>query len=53
MTAWRLLPMGDRGVLVECANGPEAVAIADALTDSPAPGQLELIPGARSVLLIG
>ena len=51
MTVSRLLPMGDRGVLVECANGPEAVAIADALTDSPAPGQLELIPGARSVLL--
>lgn len=43
--------MGDRAVLIECANGPQAVAIAGALTDSPAPGQRELVPGARSVLL--
>ena len=51
MTEWRLLPMGDRAVLIECASGPEAAAIAEALTQSPAPGQRELVPGARSVLL--
>lgn len=50
---WRVLPMGDRAVLVECSDRDEAAAAALALSEHPAPGQRELVPGARSVLVVG
>jgi KipI family sensor histidine kinase inhibitor len=43
--------MGDRAVLVECADSSGAQAVAAALARSPVPGQRELVPGARSVLV--
>jgi len=47
----RLLPAGDRALLVELADLPEVLALLDHLRQSPLPGDVELIPGARTLLL--
>jgi KipI family sensor histidine kinase inhibitor len=44
--------MGDRALLVECRDQAVAAAVAAALARSPGPGQRELVPGARSVLVM-
>jgi len=48
----RVLPYGDRALLVE-VDGLEAVAaVRAALARSPLPGQVDLVPAARTVLVV-
>lgn len=47
----RVLPCGDRALLVEVADGAGVTAVRTALERSPLPGQLELVPAARTVLV--
>jgi KipI family sensor histidine kinase inhibitor len=47
----RVLPCGDRALLVEVADGAAVAAVRTALERSPLPGQLELVPAARTVLV--
>lgn len=51
MTGARLLPMGDRGVLVEVASLDEVLALHGALAASRPPGVVDLVPAARTVLV--
>jgi KipI family sensor histidine kinase inhibitor len=51
-TSRRLLPYGDQGVLVECADLQDTRRLLAALTQSVPPEVSELVPGARTVLLI-
>ncbi|MCW2683248.1 MAG: hypothetical protein JWP33_1161 [Blastococcus sp.] len=48
----RVLPCGDRALLVEVAGLPEVEAVRIALEKAPLPGQRELVPGARTVLVV-
>ncbi|TWH01632.1 allophanate hydrolase subunit 1 [Nocardioides sp. J9] len=50
----RVLPYGDRGLLLELADTSEAVATAAALRADPAATALldDVVPGARTVLLV-
>ncbi|MCW2578494.1 MAG: hypothetical protein JWR82_95 [Blastococcus sp.] len=48
----RVLPCGDRALLVEVAGLPEVEAVRIALEQAPLPGQCELVPGARTVLVV-
>lgn len=51
-TGVRVLPYGDRALLVE-VDGPGAVAaVRRALERAPLPGQRELVPAARTVLVV-
>jgi KipI family sensor histidine kinase inhibitor len=51
-TGARVLPYGDRALLVE-VEGPDDVAgVRRALEESPLPGQCELVPAARTVLVV-
>jgi KipI family sensor histidine kinase inhibitor len=47
-----VLPCGDRALLVEVADLPAVGAVRTALERSPLPGQLELVPAARTVLVL-
>lgn len=47
----RVLPMGDAALLIETSDPEHVLALHGALHDSPAPGQLDAIPGARTVLV--
>lgn len=51
----RLLPYGDRGLLVEVADTDAVVALTDALRADPRVGDVaaDVVPGARTVLLVG
>jgi KipI family sensor histidine kinase inhibitor len=46
-----VLPCGDRALLVEAPDGGDVGALAAALERSPLPGQEELVPAARTVLV--
>jgi KipI family sensor histidine kinase inhibitor len=46
-----VLPCGDRALLVEVAHGADVGALAAALERAPLPGQEELVPAARTVLV--
>ena len=46
-----MLPCGDRALLLEVADGAAVAALRTALERSPLPGQLELVPAARTVLV--
>lgn len=48
----RLLPSGDRAVLVEVAGLDDALALAGALDRSRPAGVLDLVPAARTVLVV-
>jgi KipI family sensor histidine kinase inhibitor len=48
----RVLPYGDRGLLAEVADLATVAALHGALRRSPLPGQRELVPGARTVLVV-
>jgi len=48
----RLLPYGDRALLVELADGDEALDLAEALRDDPPACLGDLVPAARTVLLV-
>jgi len=48
----RLLPSGDRAVLVEVAGLDDALALAGALARSRPPGVVDLVPAARTVLVV-
>ncbi len=48
----RLLPCGDAGVLVEQDTLEEVLALHAALAADPPPGVLDLVPAARTVLLV-
>ena len=46
-----MLPCGDRALLVELPDGADVGALAAALEQAPLPGQEELVPAARTVLV--
>ena len=48
----RVLPYGDRALLVELADGDEALAYADALRADPPAALGDLVPAARTVLVV-
>jgi KipI family sensor histidine kinase inhibitor len=50
--AIRVLPCGDRALLVEVADLDAAGALHAALRSAPLPGQRELVPAARTVLVV-
>ena len=47
----RVLPCGDRAVLVEVADTAEALALYASLREDPLPGIVDLVPAARTVLV--
>ena len=47
-----VLPVGDAGLLVELAGLPEVLALADAVRAAPPAGVLDVVPAARTVLLV-
>ena len=47
----RVLPAGGDAVLLEFADGAEALAYRAGLAAAPLPGVVEVVPGARTVLL--
>jgi KipI family sensor histidine kinase inhibitor len=51
-TAVRVLPCGDRALLVEVADLPAVAAVRAALEHSPLPGQRDVVPAARTVLVV-
>jgi KipI family sensor histidine kinase inhibitor len=48
----RVLPCGDRALLVEVPDAAAVAAVRAALERSPLPGQRELVPAARTVLVV-
>jgi KipI family sensor histidine kinase inhibitor len=48
----RVLPCGDRALLVEVADLPAVTALRAALERVPLPGQCDLVPAARTVLVV-
>lgn len=48
----RLLPYGDRALLVELADGEQALALAATLREDPPAAVGELVPAARTVLVV-
>jgi KipI family sensor histidine kinase inhibitor len=48
----RVLPYGDRALLVEVADLAAVAAVRGALERSPLPGQRDLVPAARTVLVV-
>ncbi len=51
MSSMRILRASDRALLVETADLDEAMRLTRALTAAAVPGLLELVPGARTVLV--
>ena len=47
-----VLPVGDAGLLVEVDGLPEVLALADAVRAAPPAGVLDVVPAARTVLLV-
>jgi KipI family sensor histidine kinase inhibitor len=47
-----VLPVGDAGLLVEVDGLPEVLALADAVRAAPPVGVLDVVPAARTVLLV-
>ena len=47
-----VLPVGDAALLVEVDGLPEVLALADAVRAAPLPGVLDVVPAARTVLLV-
>ena len=45
-------PVGDAGLLIEVAELSEVLALADAVRATPPPGVLDVVPAARTVLLV-
>ena len=50
--AIRVLPCGDRALLVEVADLPAVAAVRAALERAPLSGQRDLVPAARTVLVV-
>ena len=48
----RLLPSGDAALLVECDSLDEVLALHDALAAEPPAGLVELVPAARTILVV-
>jgi KipI family sensor histidine kinase inhibitor len=48
----QVLPCGDRALLVEVAGLPGVAAVRTALERAPLPGQRDLVPAARTVLVV-
>jgi len=48
----QVLPYGDRALLVEVEDLAAVAAVRSALEQRPLPGQQELVPGARTVLVL-
>lgn len=47
-----VLPLADGGLLIELAGLPEVLALADAVRAAPPAGLLDVVPAARTVLLV-
>lgn len=52
MSRLRLLPYGDRAVLAEVDDGPHALGLAAQLRSDPPVGVVDVVPGARTVLVL-
>ena len=52
MVGLRVLPYGDRALLVEAGDLSEVAAVRAALEHAPLPGQRDLVPAARTVLVV-
>lgn len=52
MSRLRLLPYGDRAVLAEVDDGPHALGLAAQLRSDPPLGVVDVVPGARTVLVL-
>lgn len=48
----RILPSGEAALLVECDDLREVIALHDALAAAPADGLVELVPAARTLLVV-
>jgi KipI family sensor histidine kinase inhibitor len=48
----RVLPCGDRALLAEVGGLDEVAAVRAALMQSPLPGQVDVVPAARTVLVV-
>jgi hypothetical protein len=48
----RVLPYGDRALLVEVADLAAVAAVRGALERAPLPGQCDVVPAARTVLVV-
>lgn len=48
----RVLPYGDRALLVELDDGEQALALATALREDQSPEIVDLVPAARTVLVV-
>jgi KipI family sensor histidine kinase inhibitor len=46
-----ILDYGDRGLLIECGSTAEVLGLAEALRTAAAPGVVDIVPGARTVLV--
>jgi len=51
MNAAAILAYGDRALLLECGSTDDVLALAAALRDECMPGVVEIVPGARTLLL--
>jgi KipI family sensor histidine kinase inhibitor len=47
----RILDYGDRALLIECGSAGEVLALAAALREEPLDGVVDIVPGARTVLV--
>ena len=47
-----IMDYGDRALLLECACGEDVLALTDAVRDAHLPGVIDVVPGARTVLVI-
>lgn len=47
----RVLDYGDRALLIECGSTAEVLALAATLRDESPPGVVDIVPGARTVLV--
>jgi len=47
----RILDYGDRALLIECGSTGEVLALAAAVRDAELPGVVDIVPGARTVLV--
>lgn len=46
-----ILDYGDRGLLLQCGSTAEVLAVVEVLRSTPAPGVVDVVPGARTVLV--
>jgi KipI family sensor histidine kinase inhibitor len=46
-----ILDYGDQGLLIQCGSVAEVLSLVEVLRSAPAPGVVDIVPGARTVLV--